>query len=504
MKHVLVIGAGIGGLSAAIQLAYRGYKVTVLEKNDKPGGKIIQIKKNGYVFDGGASFITLSDVYEDFFASVGKKRKDYFTWNKLKDTTTFHFADHTSFTLASDYDTVYRRIQKQFPGEEKGYEKFMKKAGRVYELLYKQPGYAKRNYNNRFGLDYLLTPRIIKDLFGLAVNQTWEALVKECFKDEKLRMIFSYQSTFVGMQPHEALATYSFLTWAEIVDGMHHVEGGVYSIVEGFYNLARELGATFHFNEEVTELVIENKTVTSVKTKSNTYSADLVVSNADGAWFYTHLIPQTLNRSYTPEKLKQMKHTNSYFTVNLGIKQPVNGVSHHAFYVGQNWRDFFKIIFQQKGALKIDETNLCYYLLQKSVLEPNSVPKGKASLFLLIPVPGYDPKFHWSKYEAQFLSKVYDVMEKRDKIPIRELIEEEIVYSPSRWGAEFNLWNNIILGFSLNLTQINNFRFPNKAKEFKNLYFVGGSTIPGPGVPTCITSGMLVAQRIEKELRKTE
>jgi phytoene desaturase len=146
-KKVIVIGAGIGGLSAAVQLAYCGFNVTVLEKNAAPGGKIIQLKKNGFIFDGGASFITLSNVYRDWFTSVGKNMDDYITFKKMKDTTTFYFHNKKKLTLSTDYNDVRNQIQKTFPGEENGFDAFMKISKDTYDLLYDGPQFARRNYD---------------------------------------------------------------------------------------------------------------------------------------------------------------------------------------------------------------------------------------------------------------------------------------------------------------------------------------------------------------------
>ena len=306
----------------------------------------------------------------------------------------------------------------------------------------------------------------------------------------------------MGMRPSEALGTYVFLPWANIMDGMYAVHGGTYGIIEGFFKLACELGVTFHFNQEVTGINYEKNTITGIQTTKGLISADLVVNNADAAYFYQHIMPQEKNLHYSLDQLKKMKHTNSYFTINLGLKKPIPNIDHHTFMVGERWEEFFEMIFEPNSVSKINKKNLCYYALQPSLTEPWMAPVGKATLFILVPVCGYDPDFDWTTHEESFKNTIYDCMEQRDGIDIREYIEFEEIYSPARWGKEFNLWENIVLGFSLNMFQINNFRMPNKAREFDNLYHVGTSTIPGPGVPTCITSGQLVTERIIEDFKK--
>lgn len=499
-KNVIVIGAGIGGLSAAIQLAHRGHSVTILEKNSKPGGKIIQFKKNGFTFDAGASFITLFRVYKDWFTSVEKNIEEYITFRKMKDTTTFHFYNGKNLTLSTNYDQVRKRIAQEFPGEENGFDRFMKISKDVYSLLYDGPAFARRNYHKLWGFDFVLDPTLILQLPKLHFWGSWKQIVDGCFTSPELRAVFSYQASFMGMKPSEALGTYSFFPWAEIDDGMYTVDGGVYGIVEGFVKLAKELDISFIYDAEVTKLNYKGTNLKSVSTKKTTYEADIFVSNADGAWFYTHLMPKEINKTFTEDKLRQMKHTNSYFTINLGLKKPVKDFSHHTFFVAENWNEYFEKMFEPGSVPKLDASNTCYYFMQKSLQHPEFAPKGKAVGFILVPVCGYDPDFDWDSYEDTFKNVIYDIMEQRDGIPIRSLIEEEVVYSPARWGNEFNLWENVILSFSLNFMQANGFRMSNKSKEFGNLYFSGSATIPGPGVPTCITSGELVAQRIEEDI----
>jgi phytoene desaturase len=499
-KKVIVIGAGIGGLSAAIQLAYRGFSVSVLEKTSTPGGKIIQFKKNGFTFDAGASFITLSRVYRDWFTSVERTLEDYITFTKMSDTTTFRFHNGKTLTLSTNYDQVRNRIAKEFPGEEEGFDRFMKISKDVYYLLYDGPAFARRNYHKLWGFDFVLNPSLVLELPKLHFWESWKQVVDRCFTSPELRAVFSYQASFMGMRPSEALGTYSFFPWAEIDDGMYTVQGGVYGIVEGFVKLAKELGVQFVYDAEVTKLNYENDKLESVTTPKGKFAADIFVSNADGAWFYTHLMPEEKNKTYTEDKIKSMDHTNSYFTINLGLKQPVKKFSHHTFFVAKNWNDYFEKMFEPGSVPKLNFANTCYYFMQKSLQHPEFAPKGKAVGFILVPVCGYDPAMDWNKYENTFKNFIYDMMEQRDGIPIRNLIEEEIIYSPARWGREFNLWENVILSFSLNFTQANGFRMPNKSQEFKNLYFAGSATIPGPGVPTCITSGELVAQRIQEDL----
>jgi phytoene desaturase len=250
------------------------------------------------------------------------------------------------------------------------------------------------------------------------------------------------------------------------------------------------------YNSEVTKLLYDDDHITGVESATGTYQADIVVSNIDGAWFYRNLMPPDKNKWYPPEKIESMRHTNSYFTINLGLKQPLSQLNHHTFFVARNWDQFFEQIVTPGTVPSLSYDTLCYYLLQKTTTQPWMAPEGKATAFILVPVCGYDPDMDWNAYESTFANFIYDTIEQRDGIPIRDLIEEEIIYSPARWGSEFNLWENVILSFSLDLFQANGFRMPNKSREFTNLYLSGSSTIPGPGIPPCITSGELVRERI--------
>ena len=359
-KTALVLGAGIGGLSTAAQLAYNGYSVTILEKNTSPGGKVIQFKKGDFTFDGGASFITFTGIYDEWFESLGRKRSDYINWKKMKDTTTFYFPDGKSFTLSTDSKKVREEIARAFPGNEEGYDRYMNMAADVWKLLYDGPNLARRNYHKLFGFDYLLDPRAVLQFPKLQIFKTWKQVVEECFTAPELQMVFSYQATFVGMKPSEALGTYCFFPYAEIEDGMYQVEGGVYGIIKGFEKVCSELNVDFVYNAEVTELLYSGNRVSGVKTATKTYTADIVVSNIDGAWFYEHLVPKDKNRTFPNGKLKKMSHTNSYFTINVGLKKPVKEFSHHTFFVAPKWNEFFDKILEPDQVPTFSAENTCY------------------------------------------------------------------------------------------------------------------------------------------------
>lgn len=496
-KSILILGSGIGGLSAAGQLAHQGFDVTILEKRSQIGGKIMQMKRNGFTFDGGPSFITLTEVYDDWFSSIGRDRNDYIPFKKMDKTTTFYFANGKKLTLATNPEFVRSQIKKYFPGDEKGFDQFMNMSQQIYDLLYHGPRFARRNYHKMFGFDFLFDTNIISYFLRLHPWETWKNIVDRLFTHPELRSVFSYQATFLGMKPSEAMGTYSFFPYAEIYDGMYTVDGGIYGIVNGFKQVCEEEGVNFITNSEVTSLGYSGNRLTHVTSVDGTkYNADIFVSNIDGAYFYSNLMPAEKNTTFTEEKIKTMKHTNSYFTISLGLKQPIDKLTHHTFFVAEDWEDYFEKILIPNQVNNLTFKNTCYYVLQPSKLDPSLAPAGKATLFILLPVCGYDPEVDWERYEEPFKNFIYDMMEQRDNIPIRELIEEEIVYSPAKWGNEFNLWQNVILSFSLNFMQSNGFRMPNKSGEFSNLYFVGSSTIPGPGVPPCITSGELVKERI--------
>lgn len=495
-KSVIVIGAGIGGIATAILLAHKGYAVTIIEKNKQPGGKILQLKKNGFTFDGGASFITLLQVYREFFQSIGRDIQQYIQFTPLPISTTFHFTNGKKLLFQKDLDKMRAAIKKDFPGDEDGFDKFIHRGKDIYSIMYQGPRYAQRNYHKFFGFDYALHPRILKDLGIIRPWETWEQWVNQLFRHEELRAAFSYQATFAGASPSQTLSAFSFLTYAEIVEGMYNVSGGVYGIVEGFMKVAKEEGVTCHFGEEVTKLLYQDKEIIGVQTNKRTLKANIIVNNSDGAYFYTHLFPKKKYTEWSEKRFAHMQQSNGYFVINLGLKKPLPDITHHTFFVPQKWKEFFTLIASPNTIHRMTFDSTAYYLVQKSMQNPWMAPKGKATLFILVPVSGYNPGFDWKSHEHTFKNFVYDMLEQRDHIQIRSLIEEEIVYSPARWGKEFNLWENIILGPSLTFFQANGFRLPNKAKEFTNLYHVGTSTIPGPSLPACIDSARLVTERI--------
>ena len=487
-KEVLILGAGLGSLASALRLSYSGYKVKIIEKQSTAGGRLNIIKQDGFTFDVGPSFFSMSYEFVELFKSIGEPIP--FELNELNPLYTVNIAGSDRvFQIYKDLD----KLAEEFKGIEDDLEakirKYLKGAKEIFhDTEYKV---VKKNFDSILGFILSMATVPMKHLPKL-FRTFWQELERH-FESEEVKIIFSLVAFFLGATPFNTPSVYNLLNYTELEhDGYWNVKGGMYKIVEGILKLLDKKGVEIIYNTEITSVSHRNGELTSLHdSNGNEYKADIYIVNADAAWFRGKFLKRS---KYTEEKLDKMEWTLAPFTIYLGVKGKIPGIHHHNYFLGDNFRDYADTIFRSTVAPK----KPYYYVNVASKSNPECAPDGCENLFILCPVPDLRIKPNWNDAE-DLVNEILDDLSDRVKFDIKNNILTKVVYTPEDWKDMFNLYKGSGLGLAHGLNQIGAFRPSNKDEELNNLYYVGASTTPGTGLPIVVIGSKLIHERIIHE-----
>ncbi len=488
-KSVIVIGSGFAGLSAASFMAKEGWKVTVIEKNETPGGRARQWKADGFTFDMGPSFYWMPDVFERYFNQFGKTVEDYYSLKRLDPSYRIYWNDGYS-DLPADYSALKDLFESMEAGSGEKLDKYLKGAAYKYDL-----GINKLVHKPGLSIAEFADWETVSGVFKLQVFSSIKKHIAKYFKNEKLRQIMEFPVLFLGALPEDTPALYSLMNYADIKGGTWYPDGGMYAVVNGMYQLAVELGVRFQFNETVTELVIEDATIQKVVTDKNTYSADAIISGADYQFTEQSLLPLAY-RSYSEKYWKERVMAPSCLLYYIGLNKKLKNTIHHSL--------FFDVAFDQHGQEIYKDPKWpgepLFYASVSSISDINAAPTGHENIVLLIPVAaGLEGD------TDELRDKYFTIIAKRMEKHIGESILDSVVYKKSYSVADFvsdyNSFKGNAYGLANTLTQTAIFRPSCKSKKVKNLFYTGQLTVPGPGVPPSLISGEVVAKQVFKMLK---
>ena len=486
-KHVIIVGAGPGGLTTAMLLANRGFKVTVFEKESHVGGRNAAIVRNGYKFDTGPTFLMMKFILDEVFEEAGRHIDDYLTSVKLEPMYRLQFED-VRLEPTTEREAMLQQLDAQFPGNRAGYDKFMATEQQRFRLMYPclQKDYAT--------IKQYFTKDLLKALPNLALGRSLLGVLGDYFKSEKLKLSFTFQSKYLGMSAWDCPGAFAILPYVEHAFGVYHVMGGLSEISEAMAKVCRELGVNLRLGTPVKQLLIERGSVRGVELLDGEHvMADETVLNADFGYAMKHLVPPGVLKKYSPEKVDARTYSCSTFMLYLGLDK-IYDLPHHTIFFARDYKKNINDIFRNK-ALSED---LSFYVRNASVTDPTLAPPGHSAIYVLVPVPNKTAKIDWANEQAAFRDRVIAAMEQRAGMEdIASHIREEILYTPQTWqdmniqfGATFNLAHS--------LNQMLYFRPRNKFEELDNCYLVGGGTHPGSGLPTIYESGRIAANLISR------
>lgn len=512
-KHVLIIGAGVGGSALAARLAYRGYRVTVYEKQDQPGGRCSLIQTKNHRWDVGPSLYLMPELFEQFFASFGLKIKDYVRLARCEPSYKVHFspplpghAPEPPLELSTSLPSLGVQLDRyeKPAGNSNGLGSFLAfigEAGDHYEESVKHV--LLRDWNNL--LPALMQWDMYPMLFRTQALKIWStAWRRAChyFKSDHVRRAMTFSSMYMGMSPFDAPATYTLLQYAEYAKGVFYPIGGFQTLVAAFEKVARQFGANFHYNTSVRRILVENddRRVSGIELDNGQkIYADAVVSNADLIWTYNNLLPPS---SYA-KRLQNKKQTCSSISFYWGLSEIVEELGIHNIYLAQQYRESFDEIFKD-GQVPNEPS---FYVNVPSRIDPSAAPNGGDTLVILVPCGsiaskdaplGYQDKNTFASIKADVRAKVLQTLKARIGKDLSPLIKEEFVMDPWDWREKYGLWNGSILGLSHCISQVLWFRPSNQHASLKNMFFVGASAMPGTGVPVVCAGSGIVADKVDQ------
>jgi phytoene desaturase len=483
--HVLITGSGLGGLTAALRLARRGYTVELVEKHHQPGGRLNQIKKDGFTFDLGPTFFSMTYEFNEFVQDAQIEMP--FSFRDLEILYAVHFRDtRKKFLIYKDMDKLAEQFRDVEPDFKVKMERFLLSAGKFFHEV--EFRVLKRNYKNIW--EYLLImatvhPRHIPRLW----NSVWDEMGKH-FESREVKEIFSLVAFFLGATPFDTPAIYTILSYTELIhDGYHNVKGGMYRIVEGLVSELKKKNITIHHNTEIIDYSEQNGEITAlIDQNGKHWKADIFLINSDAAWFRGKVFKRP---QFRDEKLDKMQWTLAPFTIYLGLNRKLDNLPLHNYFLGNNFEEYSRNVF--KNGISFEKPY--YYVNVISRSDPESAPKGMESLFILCPVPDLRYKPDWMDKEEIALNIITDLSQ-RLEISIQDHIITQTILTPSDWSDKFNLYKGSGLGLGHKITQTGAFRPRNRDEKFSNVYYVGASTVPGTGLPMAVISSKLVVERI--------
>ena len=481
----------MGSLAAAIRLAARGFEVEVFEKNEGLGGRMGRLEESGFTFDTGPSLLLMTDTYRELFASAGRDLDDYVRLIPLDGQYRVNFGDGDSLTVRRTLPELIRELERIEPGVTPRFYRFLADACQKYRVGRSE--FVERDFEGARDFFGLRNLRLL--LRTRALNNYYRS-VSRFFRTEKLRQAFSLQTMYLGLSPFEAPAVYSLLPYTELAeDGLWFPEGGMYSLIEAMEELATELGVRFHLNSPVEEVVLSKGKATGIRAGGEETGADAVLVGADLPYAYRELLGGTADGDFKFRRREKLQYTASAFMLYLGIDRKLDRMLHHNFYLSGRYRENFEAIFRDRR-LPDDPS---FYAVVPSKTEPDMAPQGKASLFVLVPVPHLGPNVDWEREGTSFKERVYDLLERRCGVR-RDWVVFERIRTPLDWRDEYNLEEGAAFGIGHGIMQVGYFRPPMVSEAIEGLYFVGASTRPGTGVPLVTIGARLVAERIGREV----
>jgi phytoene desaturase len=482
-KHVVVVGAGPGGLTAAMILAHRGFHVTVCEARDRVGGRNAELRLGPYVFDTGPTFLMLKAIMEEVFCEAGAVPDELLKVKSLDPLYRLRFRDQ-SLDMSSNPEAMVAEIERVCPGQSAGYAKFRRREAARFERMVPC---LQKSYH-RFAT--LFHPDMLRAIPHLALGRSLYDVMHGYFGDEKLALAFTFQAKYIGMSPWECPGVFAIIPHMEHAYGIHHVQGGLSRISDAMAETAERNGAEIRLSSPVRRVLVENRAATGVALESGEIlQADDVVINADFGYAATNLFEPGLLRKHTPAAVERKRFSCSIFMLYLGLDQPVS-TPHHLIVFADDYRAFVDSIFSG-GQLRKD---ISFYVRNASLNDPTLAPPGHSALYVLVPVPNLRSAIDWNRERDAFREVVLDAIAERTDIgDLRPHIRAEKIITPADWEHDYRVYRGATFNLAHNIGQMLYLRPHNQFEELDHCYLVGGGTHPGSGLPTIYESGRIAA-----------
>ncbi|MCM3886410.1 phytoene desaturase family protein [Frankia sp. R82] len=481
--HVVIVGAGLGGLSAALRLAGAGRRVTVLERDATPGGRAGVLTLGGYRFDTGPTVLTMPELLADALDCVGEHLEDWLTLTRLDPMYRAFFADGSSLDVRADpADTAAEIRALCGPAEAAGFERFVELVTAMFRVQFAH--FIDAQVDSPLTL---VRPALAR-LAALGGFRRLDPVVHRHLRDERTRRLFSFQAMYAGLAPHDALALYAVISYMDCVAGVYHPQGGMHAVPEALAGAATKHGVTLRYDTTVTRVEVRGGRAVAVHTaQGERVPADVVVLNPDLPIAYSELLPP----GTAPRRLRRLRYSPSCFLLLAGARADYPHTAHHTIHFGQAWRRTFAEIID-RGELMSDPS---FLVSTPSRSDPTLAPAGGHACYVLFPTPNLTAGLDWSVLGPRYRDEVVATCERRGYPGFGAAIEVEQVTTPADWRAR-GMAAGAPFAAAHTLGQTGPFRPGNLAPGLANVVFTGSGTRPGVGVPMVLVSGRLAAERV--------
>ena len=486
MPHAVIIGSGFGGLAAAVRLGARGWRVTVVEKLDAPGGRAYVFKQDGFTFDAGPTIITAPYLLEELWSLCGRRLADDVALKRMDPFYEIRFDDGTVFSAFDDLARMKAEVARINPAEVAGFERCIADSEKIYEVAFEK--LADQPFHS-----FAQMLREAPDMLRLGGMRSVFSKVSDYFTDPKLRVAFSFHPLLIGGNPLTTTAYYCLIQHLERLHGVHYAMGGTGALVTGLVGLAEGQGATFRYDAEVAEIMIEDDRAAGVRLSSGeTIAADIVVSNADPAWTYSRLLKDHKRKRWTDRKLARAKYSMSLFVWYFGTGRRFEDVYHHAMVLGPRYEGLLKDIFSKRHLPE----DMSLYLHRPSASDPSVAPPGCDAFYVLSPVPNLGSGTDWATEAEPYRARVQQRLEETIMPGLGDAIVTSRIMTPQDFRDRLLSFEGAAFAMQPQLFQSAWFRPHNRSEELKGLFLVGAGTHPGAGVPGVISSARILDELV--------
>ncbi len=480
--HAVVIGSGFGGLAAAIRLGARGYRVTVLERLDQAGGRACVFRQDGFTFDAGPTIITAPFLFEELWTLCGRTFSQDVDLRPLDHFYRILFADGGHYDCLADAQAMKAEVARISPRDVAGYERFMRHSEAIFRIGFERLAHVPFDSIGDMA-------RIAPDLARLRGDRSVYATAAKFVKHPYLRFALSFHPLFVGGNPFRTTSIYCLISFLERHWGVHFAMGGTGALVRGLVGLIEGQGNSVRTNCEVSQIAVEGGRATGVHLASGEIvPADVVVSNADGAWTYEKLLSRTPRKRWTPGRLDGARHSMSLFVWYFGTGRKYPDVPHHTILLGPRYRELIADIFDRK----ILAEDFSLYLHRPTATDASLAPDGCDGFYVLSPVPHLDSRVDWTRAAEPYRSAIARRLSETILPGFRDHIVTSRLFTPQDFRDRLLSVKGAAFGLEPVLTQSAWFRPHNRSEDVDRLYLVGASTHPGAGVPGVLSSARIL------------
>lgn len=488
-NHATIIGAGPGGLAAAILLAGAGMQVTILERLPRVGGRTSSLEADGFRFDVGPTFFLYPAILREIFASVGCDLDREVELVRLDPQYRLVFGGGGELLATPDVERMERAVAGLAPEDAPAFRRFLDDNRRRFELF-------RPCLQSPFqGWSDVLSARVLKLLPEIKPWRSLDSELGRYFSDPRLRLAFSFQSKYLGMSPFRCPSLFSILSFLEYEHGVFHPIGGCAAVTEAMARVARRLGVDIRLNEPVQEILFEGRRAVGVRTRGGEIRSDALVVNADFARAMSRLVPDRLRNRWSDRKLARKKFSCSTFMLYLGLDGRQD-VPHHSIYIADNYEQNLDDI-ESRHVLSDDPS---FYVQNPGVTDPTLAPRGKSTLYVLVPVTHQHPNVDWRRERDRYRDLVLSKLPQVGIQGVERRIRFERIVTPDDWDRRFEIHRGATFNLAHNLGQMLHLRPRNRFEDLEGVYLVGGGTHPGSGLPVIFESARISSRLLLQDL----